>query len=260
MLRANSRINKFLTSLGLSDTERQLYLIGLDLTEATVSDLIRKTTINRTTAYHALGTLQQKGLATEVKVQGKLVYSMAEPQKLSTLLDRQKVEIDNQKLELESITHLFPLPSVGPTETTSVEKFEGLEGVKEAVEKALYSKERHWEIIAPRNNFFSQVDKSYADYFMDRRKSRGIHARTLWEKPLGPLPSLGLNDLLIRKPRYLPESFRNRFKSVIIIFDNKALFITSAEKEAAILVESEEITETLKVLFEALWQLSEKPA
>ena len=259
MLNIDKKIIEFLQDLGLSSTEQKLYLTGLQMPEAEVTNLIQETEINRTTAYHALGTLRQKGLASEIKSQGKLVYTMVKPEDLEKYLSRKKAAIEKQKQQLVELADLFP-SAISEKSSSYVEKFEGIEGVKNAVEKALYCKSREWKIIAPKSNFFSQMERSYARYFMETRRSQKIKARSLWEEKFSSGSKLSLADLLARKPRYLPKHFTGKFRSVIIIFDDKALFISSASNPSAILVHSSEIIETLEVLFEGLWATAQKPS
>ncbi len=257
MLEVDERVNNLLSTFGLTDTERNLYLAGLTKSSTTVSELIGSTGVNRTTAYHALSTLKQKGFATEAKANGKLIYEMTQPDDLVAYLDRRSAAIDIQRQQLKEITSLFPM---APEEVkyTSVEKFEGFEGVKEAVDRALYCKSRKWRIVAPKENIFSQVNKDYANYFMDTRRQHKIKARSLWE-PSDKGVSLSLQTIFERNPRYLPRELAGQFKSVIIVYDNKALFISSAKSPGAVIVESNELISTLKVMFDGLWLLSQKP-
>lgn len=253
----NSNLLRFLSDLGLSATEQQLYLAGLETSEATVDWLIQKTGINRTTSYHALGTLEQKGFCHQSKQQGRLVYVMSEPADLEAIIKSRENTLSQQKLQLQKLIPFFPSKET-TDEHIQTEQFTGEDGVKQAIEKALYCKSRQWNIIAPKDNFFSQVDKTYARYFMQTRHERGIQSRTLWETNKS-MDSLSLKDLRERKPRYLPPEFSKQFKSVVILFDNKALFITSKAKQTAVIVHSREIVQTLSVMFEALWSLAEKP-
>ncbi len=257
MLKIDYKVIEFLESVGLSDTERKLYLSGLQFPEADVNRLVQETGINRTTAYHALGTLKQKGLTSEVKVQGRLVYTMHDPKRLDKYLDRKSAAIQKQKQELIQLENLFPMAQPQDTDDMSVEKFEEIEGVKDAVEKALYCRSREWKIIAPKDNFFAQVEKEYASYFLKTREERGIRAKTLWERNSSEPANLSLRDFMMRRPRYLQPEFSGKFKSVIILFDDKALFITSAEQHSALLLQSDEIIQTLNVLFDGLWATSQ---
>jgi len=254
----NHTLQQFLTDLGLTQTEQQLYLVGLGITDATVEWLVQHTNVNRTTAYHALGTLEQKGFCRQAKQQGRLVYTMAKPEELDAVFSAKEAQLSRQKMQLRELGSLFPTAEVSSADEVSAEQYKSEAGVKQAIEKALYCKSRQWNIIAPKDNFFSQTDPAYAKYFMDTRRERGITARTLWETN-EDMSKLSLRDLQERKPRYLPPQFSKRFKSVVILFDNKALFIASTKKHSAILLESEEMVGTLNTLFEALWTTADKP-
>lgn len=257
-LKYDEKVLKLLHSFGLTDTECSLYLAGLGKPGATVSELITIVGINRTTAYHALNTLRQKGFATEAKLQGKLIYNMTKPHDLRAYLERRYATLETQRHQLKQLSPLFPSLETDVQIGTSVEKFEGIEGVKEAIDRALYCKGREWRIIAPKSNFFSQMEAEYATYFMKTRRERGIKAYSLWEAYHTP-SHLSLRDLLERRPRYLPKELAGRFTSVTILYDDKALFVSTAHNPRAVIVESAELTGTLRVMFDGLWSLAQKP-
>ncbi len=133
-----------------------------------------------------------------------------------------------------------------------VSHFEGIKGIKLVVEEALYAKSRKWEIIAPVKNFFSEFDKEYARYFIETRKARGIIARSLWEYS-SERRILSPAEVSERNPRYLPEVMHGKFRSVIILFDDKTAFISSLKELSAVLVQSKEHYETMLAMFEGLW-------
>lgn len=251
------KIINLLNNFGLTQTEQKIYLTGLKNSEVGVSELVKSTGINRTTAYHALDTLTQKGFAKETKIQGQLAYQMAAPLELIDNIKFQQNKLDKQIDELQILAPSFPSART-KSDATHIEKFETIDGIKAAIEKALYCRSRKWNIIAPRDNFFSQVDRAYADYFMATRRERSIIARTLWESPAAK-QDLTLSDLVVRRPRYLPPTFKGKFKSVIISFDDKALFISSADNLGAVLIQSQEMVDTLNVMFESLWLSAKTP-
>lgn len=257
-LKVDSQITSLLSAMDLSETEQKLYLAGLQTQEASVNFLVQQTGVNRTTAYHALGTLKQKGFVTEGKVLGRLIYQMVSPKDLERVLSSRQAQLETHKRQVLELEHLFPASS-DQVQVTQIEKFDGLEGVKLAIEKALYCSSRQWNIIAPRDNFFNQIDQDYAVYFMKTRRSRKINARTLWESDGKNEPQLSLEDLMLRKPRYLHADFKGKFEAVVIMFDDKALFIPPLNNRSAVLVHSQDIVSTLNVMFEALWLSSDKP-
>lgn len=253
-----SKLKDLLSSFGLGKTEQELYLTGLSVSEAGVGELVKRTGINRTTAYHALGTLEEKGFCHESKVGGKLVYIMTRPEYLVQLLTHRQAALETQKHKLTEMLSEFPEPST-ERQLVHVEKYDGINGIKSAVDKALYCKERKWRIIAPRSNIFSQMPEEYANYFMRTRTERNIQSKTLWESGLKSAARLDLQQLLMRRPRYLDESMTGKFKATIIQFDDKVLFIHSIEHKSAVLIASAEITQTFSIMFDGLWETSNKP-
>ncbi len=83
----DTSIYKILTDIGLPELEAKVYLAILQLGETTVLKISRATEIKRTTIYHVIESLKQKGLVSE-DVQGLKSFLVAEdPQKLSQLLN-----------------------------------------------------------------------------------------------------------------------------------------------------------------------------
>jgi len=123
------------------------------------------------------------------------------------------------------------------------------------VEEALYARQRHWDIIAPIDNFFSQFNREYAKYFITTRQTRQITARTLWEDKTGGR-NLSHEEIKARNPRYLPINMKVKFKTVIIIFDDKVAHITSTKEMSAVLIQSQEVSDTMRAMFDGLWEVS----
>ncbi len=244
-----------LSALGLTKTEATIYRAGLTRSPASATELSRKTGIKRPTVYHALETLMAKGLVAKKGSGARLAFSMTPPTSLQSLIDRQIDKLEQQK---SSIAALVPLlKKTAAPATVDVAHFEGLEGVKMVVEEALYCRSRRWDIVAPKENFFATFDRAYAKYFLQSRTHRGIIARSLWEKGL-PRHVLSDEELRIRNPRWLPDSAKGTFTSLIILFDDKVAIISSSEVLSAILIRSEEIHATFTAIFEMLWT-SAKP-
>lgn len=248
-------IDELLESFGLGKTERTVYLSGLRFEEVGVGELLQITGINRTTIYHALSTLKDKGFCAESKSGGKLVYVMTRPEYLLQMISQRQMALETQKHELTELISQFPTPESGLASTT-VEKFDGISGVKSAIDKALFARERKWRIIAPRRNIFTSLPKDYSTYFMRTRDERGIQAKTLWEASDIGGSNLDLKQLLMRRPRYLSPELSGQFKATIIQFDDKILFVQSSHDKSAILLQSQEVADTFSVMFDDLWSKS----
>lgn len=252
-------LTTFLQSLGLSSTESNVYLAGLK-EAATVEDFADNLAIKKSTLYHALSTLQDKGLAQSERRDGRLIFTMTAPENLNDYIAHQARELENQQITLERLLPLFPAPKNTNSISYKVEHYQSIEGAKAIVDNALNCKSQQWRIIAPRQNFFSDYDKDYAKYFLAKRRAHKIKAKTLWEAPLSQKTkgNLSLGEIVTRNPRYLPSEYRGKFQSVIIIFDDSIAFISSLKNTESLLVQSAEFTSTMTVMFDAIWANSQE--
>ena len=252
-----TQIQEILKKIGLTGTETTIYLTGLSYPTISVSELAKQTRIKRTTIYHALDTLMYKGLAAKKGSGSKLLFMMTKPENIKKKLDNDIELLQKQKEELDTIIPLLSQRQAAEELETKVSHFEGIEGIKLVVEEALYCKSRQWDILAPAKNFFSDFDKQYAKYFLETRKKREIKARSLWEKGL-PRHILTSEEIKLRQPRFLPKAMHGRFKTVMILFDDKTALISSLKELSAILIQSQELHDTFSAIFEGLWLGSEK--
>lgn len=249
------KLINLLHNLGLTDTEAKIYLAGLDYVSIGVGELEKQTQIKRTTVYHALGTLMQKGLTAKVGTGTKFKFTMSAPENINTLLEKKINDLRNKKKSLEEIIPLLDRQIKKKEMDTKISHFEGIEGIKLVIEEALYCRSHHWDIIAPAKNFFSEFDKDYAEYYLRARKSNQVTARSLWEYAL-PKRVLTPEEIRERSPRYLPQNMHGKFKSVVIIFDDKIALISSLKEMSAVLIQSKEFHDTFAAIFEGLWEIS----
>lgn len=251
------KINSALKNIGLTDTETKIYLTGLNFTSIGVRELERQTRIKRTTIYHAINTLMSKGLVAKKEMGSKLLFSMTNPQNIDRLIE---TKISNLKKQQDSFANLIPLlegRQKKQSQDIVVSHYEGIEGIKLVVEEALYCKSKHWDIISPEKNFFSEFDKEYAQYYVQTRIKKNITARSLWEKEANKR-ALSKNEIKNRQPRYLPEIMVGKFNSVIILFDDKTAFISSMNELTAVLIQSQDMHDMQTAMFEGLWINSRK--
>lgn len=248
------QVDRLLKEFGLTSTETTIYRVGLAYTQVSVRELAKQTGIKRPTIYHALGTLGQKGLVSKTGTDARHEFVMTPPDQLGRLIDS-KIDVLSKKKE--ALVGLGPIiAQTAAGERAQVQHFEGLEGVKQVVDHALYCQSKKWDIIAPKKNFFSEFDKDYAEYYLQTRARRKIIARTIWEHGLPVRRSLTMEEMALRNPRYLPENLDMPFRSVVILFDRSVAIISSYSTLSAILITSEEVAETFCVFFEGLWGIS----
>lgn len=250
------RLMKALEKVGLTKKESEIYCAGRMHGALSVKEIVAETGIKRPTVYHALETLSGKGLVSVRDGYEGRLYVMSDPVQIKKVLTRKEEDLKNVGEEIEDLLPVFmTLGDHVKKEKIATMQFSGERGVKVAIDEALYCKSKKWKIIAPRKNFFSErADRTYADYYLQTRKQRKITAQTLWEVDEGQIKK---EVREARKPRILPEQMKGKFTSVMILFDDKALLISSRKNMSAIIIESKEMSNLLSVFFDGLWAISE---
>ncbi len=253
-----SAIISTLTAIGLSAKEAMLYEAGLKNGESDVPTLARLLGMNRATVYHHLHTLERRGLLYKRIENGRMVVTMAREEGLRALFAYEEHALQEHKERLETLLQKLP-KATRVAARPDVQYFSGLEGIRMALEIAFRTKTKHWDIIAPKKNFFSDIDEEYAAYYLSERKRRKITSHSLWEKTSENI-RLSQDVIRERQPRYLPKEHLIPFRSVLILFDTRALFISSTNEMQAVLINSSDIHSTLQMQFSVLWNTAETPA
>ncbi len=249
---------QILTSIGLTSTEASIYLSGLGNESVDVKEIGKKTSIKRPTIYHALNTLIEKGLVAERKIGNKVTFSMCPPKQIKSYVNRQKEKLAEQEKRLEGIVPLLDQQiSNDKKGKFTIVEYKGIEGVKMVLDTAFYCTSRHWDIIAPVNNFLREYDKKYSEYYLRAREYNNITARSLWEHKPGAR-KLTREEMRSRNPRFMPKNMQGRFQSMIILFDDKVAIISPLEKLSAALITSKEMNGMFTAMFDGIWEISEK--
>lgn len=251
-------ITATLKYFGLSETEARVYEAGIRRGETDIATLSRLLGMNRATTYHNIHALEQKALVYKRIENGRLVVTMAREEGLQSLFNFEEAKFKERKDRIQELFKRLPAQKQMMKEP-DVQYFSGNEGVRMALEIAYRTKSKHWDIIAPRNNFFSEIDEEYAAYYLSERKKRKISSRSIWERTS---ENVRLNEEIIkeRNPKYLPKGHDTPFRAVLILFDTRALFISSTQEKQAVLINSADICSTLQMQFNVLWKVCEMPA
>lgn len=243
-------IEQQLTSFGLSDKESRTYLTLLELGTAAVSDVSKKSKINRSTSYVLLESLAKRGLVS-ISTRGKTrLYNPAPPERLVQLIE-ERVKTTTEMLgqaravlpELKSIyTGIGPKPKVS--------FFEGAEGIRSVYEDTLTSPETILAYASIEN-----MHEALPDYFPDyyrRRAKRGIHIQSIFPDTPAARERVKHDRQEDRTAVLVPTS-DYAFSPEINIYDNKVVFMSLREK-FGLIIESEELASAMKKIFALSWK------
>jgi sugar-specific transcriptional regulator TrmB len=233
---------------GLSASEQAVYLAGLQHGPATSAQLIAITGMPRPTVMAALRVLIDSTVCDTTRIDGRsLRYSMLPATNLKTSLGKRIRNLDAVMDKLDDL-------HIGTPDTTSTQEAHGQAAVQDMLELALRCRSRKWQIIAPRANALSFMPAEYTSYFKRVRKERQIESESLWE--LSSKKDIPLMDVLMRKPRYVPEELGRTIPSLMLAFDDSLLILDMDDNKSpsAVLIHNRSMTKTFQIIFEMAWR------
>ncbi len=245
---AQDSIFTALSAVGFSDNEIRVYLGLIQIGQGQVSRIARSAGINRTTVYDILAGLEAKGLVIQLGKEPKQEYRAESPRKLENFF-KEKLRRDEQKLNVvkELIPELTSIHAVGNKPV--VRFYEGQEGLRHVYEDTLTSSET---IRA-----FASVEDTHAglpNYFPQyykRRARANIKIRAIFPHSDEADRLSSLDKVELRESVHVNLE-KYSFSPEINIYDNK-IMIASWKEKLGIIIESKEISDALKKVFELSW-------
>ncbi len=247
---------KELQDLGLSEKESKVYLAALEIGRATADQLAKHAKIVRPTTYVQLDSLMKKGLMSTYEEGKKTYFAPESPELLKRLLLRQKEELSSKESELALVLPALLQQFASAGERPVVRFFLGKEGITSTREEVLKTKSKRMFTIFS----YDQLRKIYSETELDdysaRRKSLHIHSRGI-QVHKAYFEKAGLDELTER--RFLPpETFP--FSTIeITVFDDKTSIRSLEGALFGMIIESKQIAEGIKTIFNFLWERAELP-
>lgn len=242
------KVDNLLKQAGFLEKEIAVFFTLLEMGRGVVSEISRKAGINRTTGYVILDSLAGKGLISISGKEPKQEYMAESPENLAKYLNKLAKKQKNIAEEINKmLPELISLYNVG--DRPKVRFYEGTEGLKQVYEDTLTATK---SIVAYAT--FDDMHKALPDYFPDyykRRAKKGIFARGI--APATPLAfeRLKFGKEEARELALIP-SHKYSFSPEINIYDNKVM-IASWKEKLGIIIESNEIADAMKKIFELAW-------
>jgi len=238
-----------LQDFGLSNKEACVYLSLLEMGTAVVSEIAKKAHINRSTTYVLLESLAKQGLVSISINNGIRLYTPASPDRIVQLAEE---SVQKYSRLVEVGYDLLPeLKSMyaGVGTKPRVQFFEGIEGIKTAFEDTLNSK----GAIRAYTSFddTEELIPGYYPMYYERRAAKNIPIKLFSPDTAHARDRAKHNKEELRQSVLLPEK-DYAFSSEINIYNNKVAFMAVREK-FAIIIESKEIADGFKKMFDVAW-------
>lgn len=230
-------------TLGLTEQQGRVYLAALELGDATVLELARKSKVKRTSIYNFISELKEKQILTEIRKGKRNIYRAAHPEQLAESLKLKVLEFD----------HLLPkLLSAHERARNSprVTFYEGVDGIKEVYADALREKK---PIIAWTD--WGPMIKTMGDYlkvYPVERAKRGITFRQIARESKAARNVTKRDKSELRSTKFIncPELSTE----IMLYGDRVAIMSFASRPPLGIIIQDKDTAETLRVAWNALWE------
>lgn len=233
------------TSLGLSEQEASVYLAALELGEATVQELSRKSGVKRTSIYNFIDSLKERQILQETKRKRRSVFSAAHPHQLLELEKLKLHEFERAMPELLAINNRS-------LRKPRVTFYEDINGIKEVYNNMLKYKQ---PIIcfSDQKHMWPTLGQEYCEYFPPERARRGIPLRMIATDTAENRKYAQQDKVLARETRFI--SGERDFRTEINVYGNSVILASfRSVPPFAVLIEDKDIAETLRVTWQELWE------
>lgn len=237
-------LKQILEQIGLTPHEAAVYLATLELGSGTTIQIAKKAQIKRTTCYDVLGDLKAKNLVFETIKVKKRLFVGENPEKLKESLKKK------QSILFEALPQFRSIYNISGFKP-KIRFYEGKEGLKEAYDDALrYS----GEILAFGSEDVRNIlGEDWIEWYIKKRVRKGVRVRAVLPETKYLAESIVAKDQeqlrickLIKKNSY-------PFSVEVDIYGHQKVALISSKEQIAVIIESAEINNTLKWIFELCW-------
>lgn len=228
--------------LNLSEAQVGVYMAALELGQATMQALAKKSGVRRTTIYTFIDDLVDRGLLLETRKRKRTLYSAAHPEQLVEL---EKIHLADMQSMLPELLAIYNVAPHKPKVTF----YSGIDGIKEVYADTLRQKQ---EIVGWSDYEQSRkVLGSYYETYGDERAKKGILYRgiardTAAAREKIKLTNRQLRDIrLSKRPEITTELYIYGDKITLINFRTTPLF--------AVIIADVSIAATLRAIWEEAW-------
>jgi len=236
---------KSLEKMGLNNKEQEIYITLLQLEKATANQIAERSKQKRPTTYDILYRLQDQGFIYETKENNKRYFIANSPETLLKLVEDQKRNLEADLPALLSIYNTNP-------KKPKIAYFEWYEGIKLLYEDTLSTLKKGDEIMACATNETIEYLESYSANYVQRRIQKGIHLKGIYQDTPDLRKYLEHNDDQLRTSKVV-KAEKFPLKNEINIYGNKIIIITYSPQPYGILIESKEIADTQRAIFNLAW-------
>lgn len=235
-----------LKSLGLLESEVKTYLAALELGPSTVLELNKKIGLSRQAIYTAIESLIKLGLMSSFEKGKKTLYTAESPERLRSFAEARLKKMEATVREIKDISRELSLVQKG--DKPVVKMFEGIEGQKNILEDIINTRPERIDDFVNDNLYNLLFTKNEFQPYKDQLDKLNIHTRVMAIKD-EPLKHSRRN---VKGKRISRKDIN--FNGDVTVYGNKVAISSLRNKMVGVIIESEDIAQTVRSLFQLAWE------
>lgn len=245
-----------LENFGLYPEEAKVYLAMIHMGNTTMLEISKRTEIKRATVYLIINRLINKNLVKSLIFGKKKYYAAENPKKMISILEE-------RRKELEEIIPFLKEQYKTREDTPNIYFYEGREGVEKIYEEILKLESKS-EVLwfGCQQDLFEEFYRiykalEYRDVDEDSAGIRLLMNSTRMDKEYAKNVNDDEDTYKIVKARVLPKDLLFINTNNIII-GNRLVVFSVKRDYFVVIIESDDVANTYRTLFETAWRQSEK--
>lgn len=245
----SKELKNALLDLGLNAREAKVYLLLLELGEATASTIAKKGKIERSSVYVTLKALQKKGFLSSYNRRKVQHFAPLDPKRaISSVQDKIKRAED-------LLPEFSALYSGSEDKKPKILFFEGIDGLIHVMEDTL---------VIPNKTIYAWADidlawhslRHYYPEYIRKKNENNITVQGIFvDNTMGRLFKERSQEEM--RSAYLVSEEKFPMKNEINIYDDK-IYIISHEDQFGVIIQNDDVAETQRSIFRLCWSLLSK--
>ncbi|UPA22533.1 hypothetical protein K8942_05815 [Candidatus Peribacteria bacterium] len=250
-------LRTFLKTFQLTEKEIKIFQKCLELGAQPASHIARMCELPRNTVRSMLDNLVKKGLMVKTTRVNTQYYATEKKENLERMLKFKKLrtdeEVENQ-LKLLSEYGEELSSRHWATNRPRITFYEGIAGLEKVYEDTLTSKEglRSWSAYDP----LLEVKPEYFNTYFKRRAKKNIPMKAIHPDTTAAQEAQKRDAQELRQSALIPAE-KYYWEPEIQFYDNK-INITSWKEKLGIIIESQEIADAMKQIFDLSYEAAER--
>lgn len=242
-----------LKAVGLNEKEAKTYLVLLRLGPQSVSVIAKKIGSNRSSCYPILEHLMEKGFVEKLIRENNSPFRAVEPIYVLDQLKSKQYELESKIENLGMALKDFDQIKGSYESKPKVVFFQDEAGLQNVLENTFTSSEplRCYASL----DELSSLLPNYMPRYYQKRVKHGLRVRAIYPATEKSFLHKKRDNKELRESRLIPIEFD--FHLDIMIYDRKVV-ITSLKEKFGVLIESREMAESQKKIFDMIWKGTEE--